>query len=187
MKIIRCFPSQEAVKGHGRSHVLYRISLWFTLLGPCFTRYKKSCWCMFHAFTASQLLDFKLNAVKDASFTNVSPLHFVKDSGFLLWNRFCTICAYRCTILPYCVKHVRVWKKGMFHNICLKIRKMKDGESVKLSPGEKSLLVVTKSLFTMLKSVFGKEMRIYLLCKSMRVYQNSGTSSFSRIHPQRCT
>ena len=28
MKIIRCFPSQEAVKGHGRSRVLYRTSLW---------------------------------------------------------------------------------------------------------------------------------------------------------------
>ena len=38
-----------------------------------------------------------------------------------------------CTILPYCVKHVRVWKEGMFHNILLKINKMKDGESVKLS------------------------------------------------------
>ena len=45
---------------------------------------------------------------------------------------------------------------------------MKDGESVKLSRSEKSLLVVTKSLFTMLKSVFmgvkflfGKGMGIY--------------------------
>ena len=50
-----------------------------------------------------------------------------------------------CTILPYCVKHVRVWKEGMFHNILLKINKMKDGESVKLSPGEKSLWVVQSS------------------------------------------
>ncbi len=31
---------------------------------------------------------------------------------------------------------------------------MKDGESVKLSPGEKSLWVVVKFLFTMLKSLF---------------------------------
>ena len=84
MKIIRCFPSQEAVKGHGRSHVLYRIRLWLALPGRCFTRYKKFRGCMFHAFTASQLLDFKLNAVKDASYTDVSPLRLVKDSGFLL-------------------------------------------------------------------------------------------------------
>ena len=38
---------------------------------------------------------------------------------------------------------------------------MKDGESVKLSPGEKSLLVVTKSLFTGVKFLFGKGMGIY--------------------------
>ena len=107
MKIIRCFPSQEAVKGHGRSGALCRINLWFALSGRCFTRYKKFRGCMFHAFTAFQLLDFKLNAVKDVSFTDVSPLRLSEGCGmsplepvlydfstYPLWNRFCTILAH---------------------------------------------------------------------------------------------
>ena len=81
MKIIRCFPSQEAVKGHGRSGALCRINLWFALSGRCFTRYKKFRGCMFHAFTVSQLLDFKLNAVKDVSFRDVSPLRLNEGCG----------------------------------------------------------------------------------------------------------
>ena len=56
---IRCFPSQEAVKGHGRSDVLYRISLCLREIELCVPRDK--------------------------------PVR--------------TICAHRCTILPYCVKH----------------------------------------------------------------------------------
>ena len=39
----------------------------------------------------------------------------------------------------------------MFHNIHLKIKKMKGGESVKLSIGENSSLVVVKAVFTMLR------------------------------------
>ena len=36
---------------------------------------------MFHAFTVSQLLDFELNAVKDVSFTDVSPLRLSEGCG----------------------------------------------------------------------------------------------------------
>ena len=146
MKIIRCFPSQEAVKGHGRSGALCRTNLWFVLSGRCFTHSTRSFADV--CFTLSRplnclILNWMLWKMYPSRMFYLSV--WMKDAGCPLWNRFCTILAHICTILLYCVKHARAWKEGMFHNMLLKINKMRDGESVKLSPGEKSLWVVQSS------------------------------------------
>ena len=110
------------------------------------------------SFTPSQLpnyLIFSNMLWKIHLSPHVSPvknLWRMRDTS--LRNRFCTICAYRCTILPYSVKHAPVWKEGMFHNIWLKIKSIGRLWRRETFNRQKSFLADVKTVFTRLKSFF---------------------------------